>query len=273
MPILFGLTLIIIVFLHFSKSRGKNAKKSSEEFWKRERESNFVPRKDISSLDYITIPYASLPFRYYTPGAGKAARISQYTAQSYTPADFSDETGSFSVLPEQSDTHRMVDELLSEITSPEDSLPESTYIRTPDYTAPLAEELAAVELELCKLANSRILNLTGISNTELRLAYGTANLDPLTAYDQNFTALIRALQKWGTLLASAERKDDAVTVLAYAVSIGSDIAGTYALLARLYKERSELYKIESLKESAEALSTLMKPSILRDLEQITAVDL
>jgi len=74
-------------------------------------------------------------------------------------------------------------------------------------------------------------------------------------------------------LASAERKEDAVTVLAYAVSIGSDIAGTYALLARLYKERGELYKIEALKESAEALSTLMKPSILRDLEQITAVEL
>lgn len=273
MPVLFGLTLIIIVFIQFSKSRGKNAKKTSEEFWRKERESNFVPRKDISSLDYITIPYASLPFRYCTPGAGKTARITHDTAQPSMPADFSDETGSFSVLPENSDVHRMVDDLLSEISATKETVPESTYLRTSDHAAPLAEELAAVESELCKLANCRILNLTGISNTELRLTYGTANLDPLTSYDQNFTVLIRTLQKWGTLLASAERKDDAVTVLSYAVSIGSDIAGTYALLARLYKERGELYKIESLKESAEALSTLMKPSILRDLEQITAVDL
>jgi len=171
MPILFGLTLIIIVFIRFSKSHSKNARKSSEEFWNKERASRFVPRKDISSLDYITVPYASLPFRYYTPDVGKITRISHNPAPVSEPASFSDETGSFSVLSEPSDTRRMVDELLSEIAAPEDSVPENSYVRTGDYTAPLAEELAAVEAELCKLANSRILNLTGISNTELRLAY------------------------------------------------------------------------------------------------------
>ncbi|MDD5900949.1 MAG: hypothetical protein PUC73_08690 [Lachnospiraceae bacterium] len=215
MPILFGLTLIIIVFLSFSKSREKNAKKSSEEFWQREHASMLVPRKDISSLNYITIPYAALPFCYWTPGGDAPAQLT---------ADVS----------------------------------------------PDSEELAAAEYTLCTLAESRIVNLTGISNTELRLTYGTANLEPLTVYDQNFTVLIRTLQKWGALLASAERKADAVTVLSYAVSIGSDIAGTYALLARLYKEQGELSKIEELKVSAESLTTLMKPSILQDLEQLSA---
>ena len=73
----------------------------------------------------------------------------------------------------------------------------------------------------------------------------------------------------GTQLVSAGNPSDAITVLSYAVSIGSDIAGTYALLARLYKEQGQLQKIEELKVSAEALTTLMKPSILRDLEQIS----
>lgn len=273
MPILFGLTLIIIVFIQFSKSRGKNAKKNSEEFWRKERDSKFVPRKDISSLDYISVPYSFLPFRYYTPGSGKIARLSHNPAPVSAPADFTDDSGSFSVVSEPSDAQRIANELLSELDTSDVSVPEITYARTPDHSAPLVEELAGVELELCKLADSKILNLTGISNTELRLTYGTANLDLLTAYDQNFTVLIRGLQKWGTLLATAEKKEDAITVLAYAVSIGSDIAGTYALLARLYKEQGEFQKIEALKESAEALSTLMKPSILRDLEQITAVDL
>ena len=269
MPILFGLTLIIIVFISFSKSRDKKGKKSLEEFWKKEQESNFVPRKDISSLDYITISYSSLPFRYYTPEAGNATRISSGSKPASESTGLSDEIGSFSVVTESSDAHRIVDELLSELDATEAPLPESTYVRTGDFSAPMAEELAAAELELCKLAGCRILNLTGISNTELRLTYGTANLDLLSAYDQNFTTLIRALQKWGTLLASAERKEDAVTVLAYAVTIGSDIAGTYALLARLYKERGEYHKIEALKESAEELTTVMKPSILRDLEQVS----
>ena len=274
MPILFGLTLIIIVFIAFSKSRDKNAKISSKEFWKKEQESQFVPKKDISTLDYLKIPYTVLPFRHYMPGNGRPVALSGTADTSVSPTDFSDETGTLSVMSAKSEKHYEVDALLSEISS--DAAATSTdvsgnvYTRTSMHSAPLSDELAATEFDLCKLADCRIINLTGISNTELRLTYGTANLDPLTAYDHNFTVLIRTLQKWGTLLASAEKKEDAITVLSYAVSIGSDIAGTYATLARLYKERGELSKIEDLKDSAKRLDTLMKPSILRDLEQLTS---
>ena len=271
MPILIGLSLIIIVFIQFSKSREKNVKKNSEEFWKKERESKFVPRKDISSLDYITIPYNSLPFRYYTPGHGAPVLLTGNVSTPRTPTDFSDSTGQFSVTAEMTDKLHAVDELLSELASENSLTGEFSAPRTAEYAAPLSEELADVEFELCKLADCRILNLTGISNTELRLTYGTANLDPLMSYDHNFTALIRSLQKWGSLLASAGHPEEAITVLSYAVSIGSDIAGTYAVLARLYKARGEFSKIEELKVSAEDLTTLMKPSILRDLEQLSSL--
>lgn len=273
MPILFGLTLIIIVFLYFSKSREKNAKKSSQEFWKRERDSQFVPRKDISSLDYIEVPYADLPFRYWAPGTDAPVRRARNSSAVSTEFVSTGEGVSMTPAPPPAASAKedFVASADFETETISGSLNENTpYIRSAEYSAPLAEELAEVEHELCRLAGSRILNLTGISNTELRLTYGTANLDPLTAYDQNFTTLIRGLQKWGTLLASTEQKEDAVTVLSYAVAIGSDIAATYALLARLYKERGELHKIEEMKVSAEALTTLMKPSILRDLEQITS---
>lgn len=276
MPILFSLTLIIIVFLAFSKSRDKNAKKSSADFWKKEQESQFVPKKDISSLDYLIIPYASLPFRHYMPKNGRPVAITEGVFHTTSPTDFSDETGGFSVVSAKTEELHEVDVLLSEITSEtatassDTTISATTYNRTPEHSAPLSDELANTELELCKLADCRIINLTGISNTELRLTYGTANLDPLTTYDHNFTVLIRTLQKWGTLLASAGKKDDAITVLSYAINIGSDIAATYAILARLYKERGELFKIEELKTSAEELTTLMKPSILRDLDQLMA---
>ncbi len=270
MPILIGLSLIIIVFIHFSKSRDKNAKRNSEEFWKKERESQFVPRKDISSLNYITIPYGSLPFRYHTPEGRVSVHSADSKASANAASEFSDADGGFSVTAEKTEMHLEVDELLSEIASETDAVTKKPLLRSAEYTAPLSEELAAAESELCKLADSRILNLTGVSNTELRLTYGTANLDPLMSYDHNFTLLIRTLQKWGNLLASAGNPEDAVTVLSYAVSIGSDIAGTYALLGRLYKDRGEYSKIEELKVSAEQLTTLMKPSILRDLEQLSA---
>lgn len=245
MIILFGLTLIILVFMHFGKSRQKNAKKTSEEFWQQERESKFVPRKDISNLEYLVIPYASLPFRYWRPGAGEPERI---PAEAQNKAEVPDVSGDFSVLPE--------------------SIQERSYSLSPEHMAPLSEELADAEYTICTLSGSKILNLSGISNTELRLTYGTANLEPLTACDQNFTMLICSLQKWGVLLVSAGEPADAVTVLSYAVSIGSDIAGTYTLLASLYKESGELQKLADLRASAEQLSTLMKPSILKDLDRL-----
>lgn len=245
MLVLVGLTLIILVFMHFGKSRQKNTKKASEEFWRKERESQFVPRKDISSLDYLVIPYASLPFRYFTPGPGEPVRLST-GGQEPVPASGAEEDAP--VLPEQ--------------------VQEGAYSFSPEYSAPLSEELADTEHTICELSKSKILNLSGISNTDLRLTYGTANLEPLTACDQNFTALICALQKWGTLLVSAGEPQDAVTVLSYAVSIGSDIAGTYTLLASLYEKTGEFQKISALRESAEQLSTLMKPSILKDLDRI-----
>lgn len=245
MLVLFGLTLIILVFMHFGKSRQKNTKRASEEFWRRERESRFVPRKDISSLDYLVIPYDSLPFRFFTPGPGEPVRLSPETQDLPAAPDTGD---SAPALPE--------------------AVQKSVYSLSPEYSAPLSEELADTEHAICALSKNRILNLSGISNTDLRLTYGTANLEPLTACDQNFTALICALQKWGTLLVSAGEPEDAVTVLSYAVSIGSDIAGTYALLASLYEKNGEFQKISALRESAEQLSTLMKPSILRDLDRI-----
>ncbi|MCH5272285.1 MAG: hypothetical protein J1E35_01300 [Lachnospiraceae bacterium] len=247
MPVFIALTFIIMIIASFGKSRSKNAQKTSEEFWQRERASQFVPKKDISSLDYLTIPYDSLPFCYWAPGAGEPERIS---SAERGPAASSDVSGDFSALPE--------------------SVQENSYSFSAEHTAPLSEELAETEYAVCALSGKRILNLSGISNTDLRLTYGTANLEPLTAYDQNFTLLIRSLQKWGALLVSAGHSQDAVTVLSYAVNIGSDIAGTYALLARLYKENGELQKISELKEHAEQLSTLMKPSILKDLDRMLA---
>ena len=146
MPILFGLTLIIIVFLHFGKSGQKNAKKASEEFWKKDRQSHFVPKKDISSLEYLTISYASLPLRYWAPGEGAPVRISNDAPLRFVsvPEDLAGASGEVTMLSEASFNE--------------------AYTHTANHSAPLAEELADAEHELCMLAGSRILNLTGISN-------------------------------------------------------------------------------------------------------------
>ncbi|MFR4338210.1 MAG: hypothetical protein ACLT33_09390 [Lachnospira pectinoschiza] len=49
------------------------------------------------------------------------------------------------------------------------------------------------------LKDKKILNLP-ISNTELKLSYGAANLTEFTEYDDNFTTLIKAPASLGHAL-------------------------------------------------------------------------
>ena len=48
---------------------------------------------------------------------------------------------------------------------------------------------------LTSLSTQPIVNLTGFTNTDLKLEYGTANITPLSQYDQNYTVLVRTLQQ------------------------------------------------------------------------------
>lgn len=116
------------------------------------------------------------------------------------------------------------------------------------------------------LKDKKILNLTGLSNTDLKIKYGAANLPDLTQYDQNFTLLVRTLNTWGKRLHELSHMQEAICVLAFAASIGSDIKATWSLLAELYDANGESAKIADLKESASTLNSLMREPILAMLD-------
>ncbi len=128
--------------------------------------------------------------------------------------------------------------------------------------------LSQCESQVLELKDKKILNLTGISNTDLKLQYGAANLPALTQYDQNFTLLARTLNAWGHRLGELSHPREVIAVLAFAVETGSDIKATYKLLAELYLQEGENGKIQELKEYASKLNSLMKQPILNMLEQM-----
>lgn len=124
-----------------------------------------------------------------------------------------------------------------------------------------------------ELADKKIVNFAGYSNTELKLEYGAPNINLLSEYDQNFEDLITLLQEWASLLLQnwgegaqlcpeEERKQAAKKILAYAVSIGTDITDSYEKLVKLYLEYGEQEKIPALREKAEKIRSLSKPRIL-----------
>jgi len=138
------------------------------------------------------------------------------------------------------------------------------------FPTDLLQENATVAecVELLKtLSDQPVVNLTGYSNTDLKLEYGTANITLLTEYDQNYTLMVRTLQKWADILLEEGYEEEAETLMEFAVSTRTDISRTYYKLAELYACRLETERIHALISTAEALPTLNKNTIVRTLQE------
>lgn len=199
MPVILICTLLFIVWLHYeSKKSSKYSANKSEEFWRREQEANFTRKKDLSKLDYITVPLKNLPF-----------------------------------------------------------------------SKNCSEEILKFQEKVEELAGKRILNLTGMTNTDLKAEYGVANFNEVSEYDTNYMELITSLNSWGLLLFNDEKYDDAETVFKYAISCGSDIKATYITLGSIYAVRHETDKIDELIHLAENnIEAFTKNSVITSLKNL-----
>ena len=191
--------LILLSILGILRNRStRSYQVKVDAFWERERQANYVRRKDISNLDYIQIPLESFP-------------IGQY-----------------------SDT-----------------------------------KLAECEETFQSLKDTQILNLTGMSNTDLKLEYGAANLPVLSECDVRFTTLARTIMDYGKQLNELGHPLEAIRVLEFGIQCKTDISANYTLLAQLYSENGQSAKIPSLVQAASELDSLMKDSILHKLSAYT----
>lgn len=144
------------------------------------------------------------------------------------------------------------------------------YITVPLASFPIGaysdKTLADLENSLTQLSKEAILNLNGISNTELKLTYGVANLDALSQCDERFTELIKLLHQYGSRLLELSHTKEAVCVLRFAVECGSDIPDTYTTLADAYAAVNEPEHTEELKELALQLHSSRRDAIVTRLD-------
>ena len=151
-------------------------------------------------------------------------------------------------------------------------LDDLNYITIPFDTLPIHvmekdETIADCLRTLQSLADSPIVNFTGISNTDLKLQYGAPNIDILSRYDQSYTTMVCTLQKWAERLHEEGEEQAARQVLEFAVSTDTDISGTYRLLASIYTASGEQTKIQELIEKAQGLRSGSKKIIVRTLQE------
>lgn len=160
------------------------------------------------------------------------------------------------------------------------SLEDLPYVKIPEDIPPeITEALsgdardAARRVKDLREEDAKIVNLTGYSNTDLKLEYGAANINDLIVFDTNYTTLVTSLQECAKALYDAEKYPEAQRVLEFSVQTGTDIAASYKMLIDLYRTRLFLDKessdarIRALETNASVLRTINKDSILRTIRE------
>lgn len=231
------ISFCLLIFL-LNKRHSKMEKSMKDAFWKREEEANHTRRKSLDNLPYITIPLEELPLACHITDDTADVRNTDDTADVRNTDDAAD-------VRNTNDT--------ADIRNTGDAAANEA----------ISEECKEI---LRSLSTQKIVNLTGYTNTDLKLSYGTANITCLTEYDQNYTLLVSTLQKWAEVLYRGGAKKECRQVLEYAVSIGTDVSHTYFLLADLYDEEGESDLKYSLIEKASGLSSLSSKVIVRTLQ-------
>ena len=114
------------------------------------------------------------------------------------------------------------------------------YIAIPLDKIPVKLE-TSTEKAIFSLAEKPMLNFDGMSNTDLKLAYGTANLDILTEYGNNFLEYVALLPDYAMELAEAGETEAACMLLEAAASANADSRKIDNLLAKLKEELSSVH--------------------------------
>ncbi len=161
--------------------------------------------------------------------------------------------------------------------TPAKSLEDLPYIRIEPLLLPLdvpSDKPETLEKQdiIRKMSEKKILNFTGKSNTDLKLEYGAANINFLTACDMNYTRLVQNIASLAEDYLNSGHEEEAKILLEYGIEIGTDVTKNYTLLAGLYKKSGESEKIAGLISQARDLNSLSKSVILKNLEGASAVN-
>ena len=137
------------------------------------------------------------------------------------------------------------------------------YIQIPLDTFPIGQ----FQDDELSYQEDALTDLSGISNTDLKLQYGAANLTVLSECDANYILLARTIAAYGKRLAELDHCKEAITVLEFGVACKTDVSTNYTLLHALYCQNGEIDKANQLVELIRNSDMLLKESILKKLSE------
>ncbi len=144
------------------------------------------------------------------------------------------------------------------------------YVKLPETLLPecLPDNPEAAECReaLLNLSREKVINLQGMSNTDIRLTYGTRNYEILAEADTRYIIMIRSLSKLAEIYDNSGLRSEAKKLLEFGLKIGSDVRLNYTLLGKIYLEEGDLTAFSALVKQAEGITTLSRTPILKELE-------
>ena len=151
-------------------------------------------------------------------------------------------------------------------------LEDSDFVSFPFHKLPTPESFSSEELPpslelLNGLAEKKMVNLNGISNTEVKKRYGAANMTILSEYDANYECFVKNIYMLCQYLYDIGRKEEAIMLSEETILTGSDSLSHYKLLILMYRESGNYGGIDWLKEKAQEIHSLTKGAILRALSE------
>ena len=144
------------------------------------------------------------------------------------------------------------------------------YITVAESDLPFAEKMDEREEELAgevkKRMQHKMLNLSGLTNTDLKERYGFANLETLSGCDQNFMYFIRSLSRWGEYLFTQGDLARSRQIMEYSKELGSDISTVYITLGKIYASEGDTTKLEELITFVENSDFALRDSMVNKLK-------
>lgn len=113
-----------------------------------------------------------------------------------------------------------------------------------------------------------MMDLSGYSNTDLKLAYGVGNFKTLSDYDENFNVFLMNMSNLGKAYFEAGLFEEAETVFRLCLESGSAKSTDYKALARVYSAMGAPGKISALITEIEASELPRKSTLVEDLQQL-----
>lgn len=171
----------------------------------------------------------------------------------------------------QSRNNEFWDRELKSNSVPVKNIDNLDYIIIPYEKLPFIEnsskKISEYQQNIMSLKDCRILNLNGMSNTDVKLNYGTINLPKLSEYDENYTRLVNIVDRWSAALIEEGFTDSAILLLETMIDAGCITSRIYLTLAGLYKEKG-INKIDSLIIRASSSQYIMKDSLIKKLQSL-----